>query len=460
MNGASGIEVPQEVGIPAGWPGARFQRDRVDAIAVAASALGSLVIAVTLHASLAAALALVILVAAGAFIARRGLMGVALLLVAALPWLVVFGAVVPKLTETFTAGTAVAVLLLVARPKLDGSRVSNRLRLGIVLFYTPVIIALARNPGGAQFIEAAKYIVFPFTVLAVTAGTNRFALTRLGMVGLGSGALAITVNLLLGAVGLNHSYYHAGDIEGLGGEHDVALLAGAVTAASLGMGASLRWAPVSVSGAIATIATGVRSTLPGLLLALTARMVNAGMRLRSVVVVAVAVGAVLISGVDNVLVNRFAFAEQAGQFSSFAALGSGRGAIYTTAIHAWWISSPVEWFVGTGLRSIPAFEQQATGVAAVGHSDVIQVGVEIGLIGLLGLILMWWTLIARARCKWPLLVVLPFSLFNGVLEYGAPLVISILLTTCSDSTVGAQGGKALRLSSSPGAGRSVGQVRG
>jgi len=103
-------------------------------------------------------------------------MGVALLRVAALPWIGVFGAVVPKLPATVSAGTTVAVLLLLARPKLDGSRASNRLRLGIVLFYTPVIIALARNPGGAQFIEAAKYIVFPFTVLAVTAGAAAAAI--------------------------------------------------------------------------------------------------------------------------------------------------------------------------------------------------------------------------------------------------------------------------------------------
>ena len=47
---------------------------------------------------------------------------------------------------------------------------------------------------------------------------------------------------------------------------------------------------------------------------------------------------------------------------------------------------------------------------------------------MLGLILIWWTLIARARSKLPLLVLLPFSLFNGALEYGAPLVVTLLLT--------------------------------
>ena len=130
----------------------------------------------------------------------------------------------------------------------------------------------------------------------------------------------------------------------------------------------------------------------------------------------------------NVLVERYAHAQQSGQFSSFAALGSGRGELYTTAIHGWWVSSPWEWVAGTGLRSIEVMERQATGAAAVAQSDLIQVGVESGLIGLLGLILIWWTLIARARSKLPLLVLLPFSLFNGALEYGAPLVVTLLLT--------------------------------
>ena len=146
------------------------------------------------------------------------------------------------------------------------------------------------------------------------------------------------------------------------------------------------------------------------------------------VVVAVVSSAVLVSGVANVVVQRYTHAQQTGQFSSFAAFGSGRGEIYSTAIHAWWVSSPVGWIVGTGLRSIEVVEQRATGSAAVAQSDVVQVGVETGLIGLLGLVLIWSTLIARARSKLPLLILLPFSVFNGALEYGAPLVITLLLT--------------------------------
>lgn len=393
-----------------------------------ASVLVSVTIGVALHISLPAAVTLVALVVAVTAVAREGWMGIPLLLVVALPWTVVFGAVEPKLAETFTAGATVVALLVVAAPRLECSGASRRLRWGMVLFYVPVLIGLARTPGSAQFIEAAKYFVFPFTVLAVTATTNRPGLVRLGRAALISGSIAVTVNLLLGMAGLNHSYYQTGDIDGLGGEHDLALLTGAVTAAGLGRAARARWAPVAAIGATATIATGVRSALPGLLLGVLVRMFKAGARLRSLVAVALAAGTVLVTGVSNVLVERFAHSAQAGEFSSFASFGSGRGSIYATAIHAWWVSSPLNWLIGTGLRSIETFELHALGRSFVGHSDVVQVGVETGLMALAGLILIWWALIARAESRWPLLVLLPFSVFNGILEYGAPLVVALLFT--------------------------------
>jgi len=428
MIGPSGNGLPEAGRVRLPWPGQLLDPERAGALALAASTLASLLIAALLQVSLAAALGLVVLVVAGVFVARRGVMGVALLLAGALPWLVVFSAVEPKLAETFAAGTMVVVLLVVAAPRDDGSRALSRLRLGMILFYLPVVIGLARAPHGAQIIEAAKYIVFPFTVYAVIAGTNDSALQQLSRVAFTSGVIAITFNLLAGLGGFNHSYYAAGDIQGLGGQHDLALLAGAITAGSLARGPSLKWGSVSAIGAIATLATGVRSTLPGLLLALVAKMFRAGARARGFVMVALVTAAVLGSGVGNVLVQRFHHEQTLGEFSSFDALGSGRGGIYTTAIHGWWVSSPVNWAYGTGLRSVELIEERATGNDVVGQSDVIQAGVELGLIGLIGLIMIWWTLIARARSKLPLLVLLPFAVFNGSLEYGAPLVVTLLLT--------------------------------
>jgi O-Antigen ligase len=428
MNGTSGSGLLRQGRAHLLRIGLRADADRLEGVALAASALVSLLVAGALHVSPPAALGMVGLLAAGAFVARRGVMGVALLLAGALPWLVVFSAAEPKLTETFTAGTMVVVLLIVAAPRPDGTRASARLRLGMILFYVPVLIGLAREPRGAQFIEAAKYIVFPFTVLAVTEGTNRPALKRLSKVAFVSAAFAVAFNLLLGAAGFGHSYYGTGDIDGLSGEHDLALLTAALTAAGLGMGTSLRSVSVSALGAVATIATGVRSALPGLVLVVLAKMVGARARVRSVVAVAVVAGAVVVSGTGNVVVQRFNHDQALGQYSSFAAFGSGRGEIYTTAIHGWWVSSPLDWAFGTGLRSVEVIEQQANGNSVVAQSDAVQVGVETGLIALLGLVLIWSTLIVKAESKLPLFVLLPFALFNGSLEYGAPLVVTLLFT--------------------------------
>jgi O-Antigen ligase len=397
-----------------------------------AAVLISVTIGVAVQISLPAAVALVVLIVAATVVAREGWMGIPLVLVVALPWTVIFGTVEPKLAETFTAGAAVVALLVVAKPRLDGSTASRRLRWGMVLFYVPVLIGLARAPGSAQFIEAAKYFVFPFTVLAVTAATERPAVARLGRAALISGAIAVLTNLLLGAAGLNHSYYQAGDIQGLGGQHDLALLAGAVTAAALSMRPTVTWLGTSAIGTVATVATGVRSTLPGLFLAVLVRMFRQGVRLRNILLVCLLVAAVAASGVADVVAARFAYQQRTGQFSSFASLGSGRGGIWTTAVQGWWTASPADWVIGTGLRSVNSIERRATGNTVVGQSDVIQAGVELGLLGLAGLILIWWTLIARARSKLPLLVLLPFSLFNGALEYGAPLVVTLLLTLTAE----------------------------
>jgi hypothetical protein len=403
-----------------------------DLAAGIASVLVSVTIGAAAHISLPAAVGLVAVIVAATAVARGGWMGIPMVLVVALPWTVVFGTVEPKLAETFMAGAAVVALLVVAAPRFDRSTASRRLRWGMVLFYAPVLIGLARAPGSAQFIEAAKYFVFPFTVLAVTAATNRPAVARLGHAALISGAIAVATNLLLGTAGLNHSYYKAGDIQGLGGQHDLALLAGAVTAAALSMPTTITWMGTSAIGTIATIATGVRSTLPGLFLALLVKMFGHGVRMRNILLVCLLVGAVAASGVADVFAARFAYQERTGQFSSFASLGSGRGGIWTTAVHGWWTASPVDWVIGTGLRSVNSIERRATGNTVVGQSDAIQAGVELGLVGLAGLILIWWTLIARARSKLPLLVLLPFSLFNGALEYGAPLVVTLLLTLTAE----------------------------
>jgi O-Antigen ligase len=363
--------------------------------------------------------------------ARYDLIGIAVVLTAVLPWLVVTAGALPRLTETLGAAATVGATILVASPRSDGSAASSWLRIGLFCFFGTVVIG--QHFASDQLIEASKYLVLPAMVFAVTEATNHDVLKSLRKVALWSGTAAVGTNLALGLLGVARGTRSSGEILGYSGEHDLALLAGCIAAAGIVAVSSLRAATPVAIGAAATIATGVRSVLPGLALLVVSRLISSGARLRTIVLVGLSVVAVFASGATHVLEARFHYAERQGEFRSLNSLGSGRGEVYGTAVHSWASASPIHWFVGTGLRSIPKVEQEKLGAPLVGHSDLVQVGVELGLIGLLGFLLIWAVLIARARSKAPLLVLGAFSLFNGALEYGAPAVVALLLTVWNPS---------------------------
>jgi hypothetical protein len=395
------------------------------AVAIAAVVVGA-------STSVTPVLALILVGAAflAAVVAWFDLLGLGVVLTAALPWLVVTSEVLPRLTLTFAAGAAAAVILLVAAPKSDGSHLSLLLRIGLVLFFAPIVISLAREGVNSDAIQAAKYVVFPMMVLIVAEGTNTRDLTLLRTVAIWSSLAAIGFNLFVGLTGIaNVTYYGSGEVLGFADSHTLALLAGCLTAALFASSNPLAWSPAIAVGAIATVATGVRSTLPGLVVAAFVRMLAAGVRLRMMIIVGVAVAGIFLSGAASVVEARFHRGEQLGEFSSFAHFGSGRGSIYDAAIHTWWHSSPIEWVIGTGLRTILDIEQQHLGNQFGGHSDVVDVGVQIGIVGLIGLLFMWWNLFARAQSKLPLLVLVSFALLSGILEIGGPLVVGMLLCT-------------------------------
>jgi hypothetical protein len=355
--------------------------------------------------------------------------GLAVLLTGLLPWLIVLSNVLPRLTLTLASGATAVVLIALAKPTDDGSRSGLLLRLGAALFVVPILFSLAREGMSVGANQAAKFVVFPLMVMIVTEGTNRVDLARLRTVALWSSVAALALNLFLGFTGIaNIGYYGTGEILGLGSEHILALLAGCVTAASLASGLTLTWAPVIALGAIATVATGVRSPLPGLALAALVRMVTGRVRFRMMVLVALAVAAIFVSGAAGVVEARFHQGQARGEYQSFRDIGSGRGEIYSAALDGWRASPPFDWVVGSGLTAILRFERERLGQEFVGHSDAIEALVGLGVVGLIGLILIWRVLIERAEVKLPLLVLGSFALFNGVLEYSAPVIIALLLT--------------------------------
>lgn len=357
------------------------------------------------------------------------LFGLAVLLTGVLPWLIVLSNVLPRLTLTLVAGATVVVLLALTKPRDDGSKEGLLLRLGMLLFVSPILLSLARDGLSVGANQAVKFIVFPLMVLIVSEGRNRDVLARLRTVALWSSVAALAVNLFLGFSGIaNIGYYHTGEILGLASEHVLALLAGVVTAAALASGLTLTWAPIIAMGAIATVATGVRSPLPGLAAAALLRMISGRVRLRMILLVGVAVGAIFVSGAAGVVEKRFHQGEKRGEYQSLSDVGSGRGHIYSAALDGWRASPPLDWFVGAGLTAVLRFENERLGQAFVGHSDAVEALVGLGVVGLLGLLLIWRVLIARAEVKLPLVVLGCFAAFNGVLEYSAPVIIAVLLT--------------------------------
>src|SRR5918996_3494219 len=170
-------------------------------VAVSASAVTAVLVADALTESRNRAIVIVYIVVALAATARRGLLGLTQLAVVTLPWLVVGGSRLPRLTETVAAGAVTALVILLASPQSKPSSRSLALRLGIVCFCMPLLLSLAREGYAEQFVQAAKYVVFPALAFAITHATNNRSLLSLRTFALWGGVLAVGTNLLLGLVG-------------------------------------------------------------------------------------------------------------------------------------------------------------------------------------------------------------------------------------------------------------------
>lgn len=368
----------------------------------------------------------VVLVSAIAIAGRLMLAQVAL---ASLPWFAVFADLMPPLVKTFTSAAAVlAVLLLVTPIRLK----SRLITIGASLFGLSLLIATLTARTGDQFIQSAKYVLFPAMVIAVVSERSPLVLPRVRKLALGSGILAVTTHIaviLLGA-GSVGTYYNVGEKLGFAssGPHNVALMS--VTVATAGMISakrdSARFAYLCL-GTIPAIASGVRSGFVAVLVVLIVFIFQSRLSLRAIAAVVGMIAVVLASGTFAVVETRFKTSESKGEFASFSSAGSGRGSIWSLAINRYAASGPDGWVRGTGLRSIERFELEETGTKVVGQNDLIEVGVQLGLIALAGWLLIWTGLL-RARLR--SLVLIPiavYALTNGAIEYSDSLVYGLAL---------------------------------
>jgi len=363
---------------------------------------------------------------------RLGRVAVATVMVASLPWLVVFGNVLPPLLKTFAAAAAAGAFFVTARPDLSRSGAGLVFKVGLVLFFAPVGLSLLRNGGGAQLTEAAKYIVFPTMAFALVGMTRSGDCTVIRTWGFRSAVAALTAQLMIGLAGLGgvSAFYHSGERLGFASAHDIALLAVAVAGGAAVARLPFRHMLVVLGVAtLVTLQTGVRSALVGLIaLALLAAWFARGYRVRWLAAIAAVVVFAFATGATDVIANRLAHSRQTGEFATFATAGSGRGEIWTAALRYYAGSPAPDIVAGTGLRTTTRIEDAAIGEALVGHSDVVQVLVELGLVGIGGLLLMWGAVIRRTTDPIVFVPIIAFALLNGTLEYTAPLVVGLALS--------------------------------
>jgi hypothetical protein len=403
------------------------------------TAVGAALIGLFVGFSPPLAAAVVVLVGGAVAVARFGAVGIAVPAIALLPWMVILEGVLPAEVGTLTAAIGTGALLYIVAPLRYDSQL---IPVAAVAFIAITLAHAIFATDFEQVIQAAKYMIFPSVVLAVTSRGARVALPALRRPVLGSCAAAMVFHLGVIAAGLGSSgtYYGAGEKLGFAaqGPHALALMSMIIAAAGLTVGRT--WLKVGLFGlgAVPAVLTGVRSALLGIIVALLVFVLQSQRKLQAAALLGAIVVIAFASGALDVITTRFA--EHSNEFSSFASAGSGRGEIWTVAFEAWGRAGPWAWLFGTGLRSIVGFELYALGTGLVGHSDIVEVLVQIGFFGFVAWIALWVVLL-RARLRTVILLpIISFGVVNGSLEYVAPLTAGLFLAAaCVDPEIGLGG---------------------
>ncbi len=380
------------------------------------------------HAPLIAVVALAVFLGAIAF-ALTGPTRITHAALAILPLLVLLINVTPRLTLTLTAATAVLLLLATTRRPLSGGALCWT-AVGVFGFITAVQVI--ESTSGEQFVEAAKYALFPAMAVVVSTQAGRARLIKIRWLLLGSGVavMAIQAVVVLLHIGATGSYYGTGEQLGLTSEspHELALIGVTVAVACLIVVRDIRWRLAGAAIAAApALATGVRSALVALALAVVVLVVRARFRPGTVASVAIISVVLLVAGVGSIITARFEKDQKRGEYSSLSKFGSGRGSLWTAVLDKYGSSGPGKVMFGSGLRSVEQVEEQANHRRNSVQSDFLTVLFELGLVGVAAWMLTW-AAILRSRVNWLILLPLAtYALTNGSLEYVGAVVYCIAL---------------------------------
>ena len=348
-------------------------------------------------------------------------------LLAIAPWVVVFSSLVPGNTRTATA-LAIAVTLLAVTSPLRFRGLLGPVAAAVFAIAVLGQAVFADNADKAE--QAIGFLVFPAVALAVLSERGREVLPQVRNVAVYSGLAALTAHLLVVVAGLGRAdtKYGAGEKLGLveGAPHEMALLGVVIAAAGLTMSekVSVRAAFFGI-GALPALLSGVRSAALASALILVVMLFESRMSARSVAVFALAVVLGLLGGAGTVLSERLA--STFGEGTTVQSASSTRTVIWDVAIDNWSDAGPAGWMFGTGLRSIPEFQLRELGTPYVGHSDVIELGVQVGLVALVAWALLWVALF-RARLRPIVFVpVVVYAVINGAIGYAIPLTLALVL---------------------------------
>jgi hypothetical protein len=249
---------------------------------------------------------------------------------------------------------------------------------------------------------------------------------------LGSGVAALATQFVVSVLhlGVTNAYYGSGEQLGLTAEspHEIALVGVMVAVACLLTIEDVRWRfSAAAIAAVPAVATGVRSASVALALAILILALRTRFRPSTMVAVIGVVGAIIVSGAGAVVLTRYQQDLANGQYASLSSAGSGRGALWGNALHAWRDSGPWKMFFGNGLRSIEQIEFQRAGEAVTAQSDPVAVLVELGIFGLAGWLLLWLALV-RSGVSWLVLIpMMSYAVSNGSLEYVGAVVFGLAL---------------------------------
>ncbi|HKB50516.1 MAG TPA: O-antigen ligase family protein [Solirubrobacterales bacterium] len=372
-----------------------------------------------------AGVALVAAIGIGAAASRLTRLGAVEVLLGLLPWLVVFDGLLPALLRTFVTTAAAIALLALAAP-LRFRRILGPVAAG--LFVAVVLGHGIFATHYEQFTQVAKYMIFPAVSVAVLSKGGQERLPQARNVILASCLAALMVHLGVIAAGLGETgtKYEIGEKLGFGRGivHEMTLTFVIVAAAGL---VSSRRVPVQLAffalGAVPAMLTGVRSALLALLVVVFIYVVRSRFDRRAVAIIVSLLVVAFASGAAKIVQERFE--KEARSETSLASAGSERGAIWTVAVTPWWNAGPPQWLFGTGLGSVEAAEIRELGTPFFGHSDLIEVGVTFGLVGLFIWALLWFALLRSPLESIVLVPLIVYALVNGSMLYVAPLTLGL-----------------------------------